>query len=182
MDLASIVNKMIRAAMLDVSLYEEVEADEGATGEALIVVIIVAIAAGIGALVRGPGGFIMTILGALIGWVVFAFLTYVIGTALFRGTATYGEMLRTLGYAYSPGVLDILTLVAVIPCLGPLVALLVVLVTFVWRLVTTVVAVRQALDFDTTKAILTCILGWLVALVVTIVLAGFGAGLSALAR
>lgn len=182
MDFTSIVNKMIRAARLDVSLYEEVEADEGATGEALVVVLIVAIAAGIGALARGSGGFTMTILGALIGWAVFAFLTYIIGTALFNGTATYGEMLRTLGYAYSPGVLDVLTIVAVIPCLGPPVALLIAIVTWVWRLATTVVAVRQALDFDTTKAILTCILGWLAGMVVVMLLSGVGVGLGALTR
>ncbi len=182
MDFASIANKMIRAARLDVSLYEEVEADEGATTEALVVVLIVAIAGGIGALGGGLGGFILAIVSALVGWVVFAFLTYIIGTTLFGGTATMGEMLRTLGYAYSPGVLDILTIVSVIPCLGPLVALLIVLFTWVWRLATTVVAVRQALDFDTTKAILTCLLGWLAGVVVVFLVSGLGAGLGALAR
>jgi len=182
MDFASIINRMIRAAQLDVSLYEEVEADEGATTEALIVVLIVAIAGGIGALATGPAGLILGLVSAVIGWVVFALLTYFIGTTFFGGTATIGEMLRTLGYAYSPGVLDILTIVSVIPCLGPFVAMLIVMVTWVWRLATTVVAVRQALDFDTTKAILTCVLGWLAGMVIVILLSGLGAGLGALTR
>ena len=169
MDFNIIIRKMIRAAMLDISLFEEVEADESATLEALVVVVIVGIGSGIGALAGGVGGFIGAIVATLVGWVVFAFLTYIIGTNIFGGTATLGELLRTLGYAYSPGVLAILGIVGIIPCLGTLIAVLVSLVTWVWRLVAIVIAVRQALDFDTTKAVLTCILGWLVALVIGLI-------------
>jgi hypothetical protein len=92
-----------------------------------------------------------------------------------------GELLRTLGYASGPRVLSILTF---IPCLGPLAGL----VGAIWALVAGVVAVRQALDFDTTKAILTVVIGWLavfiVAILVSVVLgagaAGLGVGLNAL--
>ena len=51
--MASLGNRMIRAAKLDVSLYEEVEADTGATGQAMLVVVLSSLAAGIGI---GNGG------------------------------------------------------------------------------------------------------------------------------
>ena len=168
MDMTTLLSKMIRAATLDISLYEEVERDEAATMEALVVVTIVAVASGIGAARKGPGNLVGGFVTTYVGWVIFAFLTYLIGTNLFRGTATFGEMLRTIGFASSPGVLSVLTIVGIVPCLGTPVAILVSLVVWVWRLVTTVVAVRQALDFDMARAVLTCILGWLLAFIIQV--------------
>lgn len=180
------IEKMIRAARLDISLYEEVEHDETATTEAMLVVILVSLlsglGSGIGALMSGERGFVGFIMAlivgaiaALVGWAVMAVLTYFIGTSVFGGTATIGEMLRTLGYAYTPNVLGVLSF---IPCLGPLLAL----VGFIWHLVAIVVAVRQALDFDTTKAVLTCIVGWLVGMIVfALIAATVGGGLALLA-
>ncbi|HIC95377.1 TPA: YIP1 family protein [Candidatus Bipolaricaulota bacterium] len=179
------IDKMIRAARLDISLYEEVERDEAVTTEAMMVVVLVSLLSGLGsglaALVSGQRGFVGLIVGlivgaiaALIGWAIMAVLTYVIGTSVFGGTATIGEMLRTLGYAYTPNVLGALSF---IPCLGPLLAL----VGFLWHLVAIVVAVRQALDFDTTKAVLTCIIGWVVGMIVFAVIAAtVGGGLALL--
>jgi len=167
---------MLRAAKLETGLYEEVERDVDATGQALLVVIIVAVAAGIGgALARAVAGqpgailgsLILGIVGAILGWLIWSFLTYFIGTSLFKGTATYGELLRTIGFANSPGVLNILTF---IPILGGLIALVVA----IWTLVAGIIAIRQALDFDTGKAILTAIIGWLVMVVLTLVVGALG--------
>lgn len=96
---------------------------------------------------------------AFIGWLIMAALTYFVGTKLFGGTADMGEMLRTLGFAQSPGILAIL---GIIPILGRLV----VFVVAIWQLVTAVIAIRQALDFDTGKAIATAVIAWLVVWVV----------------
>jgi hypothetical protein len=183
-------NRVIRAAMLDVNLYEEVEADTSLTQEALMVVILVSIAGGVGSFLGGIlggqigsafVGLIVSLVLAVVSYYIWAYVTYFIGTNLFEGTADVGEMLRTLGYASGPRVLSILSF---IPCLGPLAAL----VGAVWALVAGVVAVRQALDFDTTKAILTVIIGWVIVFVITFAVgavlgvgaAGLGAGLSAL--
>lgn len=155
----SIVDRMKGAAMLDVPTYEEVEADTTATGQAAGVVAIVAVAAAIGGARQGSGGIIGGLIGAFVMWAIASALTYFIGTRVFKGTATWGELLRTLGFAQSPGVLYIF---GIIPFLGGLA----VLAGGIWVLVASVIAIRQALDFDTGKAILTAVVSWLVAVVV----------------
>src|SRR5947209_18289815 len=126
---SDLVSRMIRAAQLDVTLYEEVEADEGATGQAALVVLLIGMIAGLGSgLTRAAhgqsawliGGIIFGGIAALLAWVIWAYIAYFVGTQLFGGTATPGEMLRTLGFAQSPGVLRIL---AFVPLLGWLVSL-----------------------------------------------------------
>ena len=91
---------------------------------------------------------------ALLAWLAWAGVTYVIGDKILGGTATWGELLRTLGFAQSPGVLAIL---AFLPVVGGLIRLAVA----IWVLMAGIVAIRQALDFGTGKAILTAVLGWL---------------------
>lgn len=155
----SIVARMMGAAMLDVRTYEEVEHDERATGQAAVVVAIVAICSAIGGMGGGERGVIGGLVGAIVGWLLWAGVTYVIGDKLLGGTATWGELLRTLGFAQSPGVL---LLVAFIPLLGGLVTA----VVGIWVLITSVIAIRQALDFSTGRAIGTALLGWIVMVIV----------------
>jgi hypothetical protein len=142
------------AALLDVSVYEEVEADQTATTQAAIVVAIVAVAQAIGAAGEGGRGIIGGLLAAVVGWLLWAGITYLIGDKVLGGTATWGELLRTIGFAQSPGVFYLL---AIIPILGGLVRIAV----SIWVLVAGIVAIRQALDFSTGKAVLTAVLGWL---------------------
>ena len=157
-----LVDRMIRAARLDVNLYEEVEANDALTSQAATVVAIVAICQGIGSAIavamsregQPAVALVGAVVGAFIGWVLWSYTTYFIGTRVFNGTATPGELLRTLGFAQTPGVLGIASF---IPCLGGLIALL----GGIWALVAAVVAIRQALDFTTDKAVLTAIIGWI---------------------
>src|SRR5207237_3596936 len=111
----------------------------------------------------GGGGVVIGLIGgvvaALVGWAIWTAIVYFIGTTLFGGTATWGEVLRTVGFANSPGVLRIL---AFIPVIGGLIGLLV----GIWTIVTTVVAVRQALDITTGKAIIVSIIGGIIAAIV----------------
>jgi hypothetical protein len=151
----SLVERMKGAALLDISVYEEVEADSSATGQAAAVVAIVAVCAAIGGARAGAGGAIAGLIAAFVGWVIWSGITYAIGDKLFGGTATWGELLRTLGFAQSPGVLLVL---GIIPLLGGLIAL----VVGVWMLIAGVIAIRQALDFSTGKAVGTAIIGWIV--------------------
>ena len=85
-------------------------------------------------------------------------MTYVIGDKVFGGTATWGELLRTIGFAHAPGVLLVFGFV---PLLGGFLAIAV----YLWILWAAVIAVRQALDFSTTKAVATGLLGWLAIMV-----------------
>ena len=158
--MSDIQERMIRAAKLDVHLYEEVEADKGAMGQAITVVVISAVAAGIGNVANGGlSGVFTGTLGALVGWYVWAFLTYFIGTRVLpepQTSADHGELLRTIGFSSSPGMIRVLGVV-------PGLASLVFLVAGIWMLVAMVVAVRQALDYRSTwRAVGVCLIGWVV--------------------
>lgn len=142
------------AALLNVHVYEEVEADASATGQAAGVVALVAAAQAIGASGAGGSGIIFGIIAAVAGWLLWAGITYLIGDKMLGGTATWGELLRTIGFAQAPGVLYVL---GIVPFLGGLVRL----VVSIWILIAGIIAIRQALDFGTGKAVLTAVLGWL---------------------
>jgi len=151
----SLVDRMMGAAFLSIDTFEEVEHDETATLQAALVVVMVAVAGGIGAYHRGLVGSFGVAGAALVGWAVWAGITYLVGTKLFHGTATWGELLRTLGFAQAPG---ILLLLGFIPLLGSILHMVVSL----WMLVAAFIAVRQALDFGNGKTFLTVLVGWLI--------------------
>ncbi len=161
----SIWDRMRGAAMLDIATYEEVEHDENLTTQAAIVVLIAALARGVGGFNDGENGIIVGVVAALFSWLVWAGITYLIGDKLLKGTATWGELLRTLGYAQAPAVLLIFGFV---PVLGNILGA----VVGIWLLVTGIVAIRQALDFDTGKAVMTAFLGWLVAVAIPAIVIG----------
>lgn len=160
--MADLQTRMLRAAKLDVALYEEVEADPQATGQAALVVILSSVAAGLGSVARGGlAGIVVGTLVALAGWYIWAYLTYFIGTKFLpepQTQATVGQLLRTLGFASAPGVIRVLGLVPGLT--GP-----VFFVAAVWMLVAMVIAVRQALDYESTlRAVGVCVLGWVIQL------------------
>ena len=149
----SIVDRMRGAATFHVPTYESVEHDTTATGQAAVVVALAAVASAIGNSFRGGPGIFGALLGYLAGWALWSGITYLVGTRLFGGTATWGELLRTLGFAQAPG---ILLLLAIVPVLGALVKGVVAL----WLLAAGIVAIRQALDVGIGKAVLTALVGW----------------------
>ena len=164
--MASFSERMIGAAKLDVQTYEEVEADTTAMGQSMGVVVLSSVAAGIGS---GAGivGLVVGSLAAMIGWFVWAFVTYLIGTKMLpepQTEADVGQLLRTTGFSASPGLLRAF---GVIPGLG----MLAVGVANIWMLASMVVAVRQALDYKSTgRAVGVCLIGWLALVVITMVL------------
>ena len=161
--MASIQSRMIRAAKLDAQLYEEVEADRSTMGQASVVVVLAAVAAGIGNVTHGGlGGVFSMTIGALVAWYILAFLTYFIGTRLLPEPSTradLGELLRTIGFSSAPGVIRVL---GIVPGLTDIVFF----GAGVWMLVAMVIAVRQALDYTSTgRAIGVCLIGWVVQVV-----------------
>jgi hypothetical protein len=172
--MASFAERVIGAAKLDVHIYEEVEKDRTSIGQAMTVVVVSAVAAGIGSMRAGFGGLVAVSLAALIGWFIWGWLTYLIGTKLLPEADTKadpGELLRTIGFSSAPGVLRIFGFV---PLLGGLISF----AASVWMLVAMVVAVRQALDYSSTnRAIGVCLIGWLVYLAFAVLMAMvFGTG------
>ena len=157
-------NRIIRAAKLDVNLYEEVEADKGALGQAVLVVILSSVAAGLGSIGKaGLSGVLIGTIMALVAWFVWSYLTYLIGTKILptpETKADYGELLRTIGFASSPGLIRI---IGIIPGLAGIVFI----ISGIWMLITMVIAVRQALDYHSTlRAVGVCVIGWIIQAVV----------------
>ncbi len=175
MDWQLLWTRMLRAAKLDIHLYEEVEADRTALKQAGLVVVLSSLAAGIGGFgVGGIGGLIVITFAALIGWLIWAYLAYLIGTKLLPEPQTQsdlGELLRTTGFSASPGLLRVL---GIVPGLAGIVGL----AAGVWMLVAMVIAVRQALDYQSTwRAIGVCLIGWIIQIAVLGgVMALFGLG------
>ena len=166
--MTSMVDRMIRAAKLDAQLYEEVEADKGALGQAMGVVVLASIAGGVGSgRLGGFSGILIGTVGALIAWFIWAALTYFIGTKILPEPTTradVGELLRTIGFASSPGLIRVLGLV-------PGITGIVFLISGVWMLTAMIIAVRQALDYRSTfRAVGVCIIGWIVQGVVLLLL------------
>jgi hypothetical protein len=163
----SLANRMIRAAKLDVNLYEEVEADTTANGQAFLAVIVVSLATGIGTGITGLAtlgglwflwGLLTGLISSIVGWLAWSFFAYIIGTKIFKGpetSATWGELLRTIGFSNSPGIFRFFSF---IPFLG----VLIFYAASIWALIAGVIAVRQALDFSTGRALATCIVGWII--------------------
>jgi hypothetical protein len=171
------IRNMIRAAALDSDFYDRAESDRSLNREALAVVLLANTLAGIGTWIgfgeaaqtawwatlrdwlgfgtwTAPteGGLLFIVATnvalTVVGWLVWAATTGLVGTRVFGGTTDTGEMYRVLGYAQAPRVIGI------VPWLGP--------VAGVWTLVAAVVAIRQGLDFTTSRAIGSAIGGWLV--------------------
>lgn len=169
--------RMLRAAKLDVPFYEEVEADRGAMPQAMGVVILSSLAAGVGSITSvGLGGILFGTLAALVSWYVWAWLTYFIGTRFLaepQTEADLGQLLRTTGFSSSPGLIRIL---GIIPGLGPIVFA----VASIWMLVAMVVAIRQALDYTSTlRAVGVCVIGWIVQfLILALLFALLGGGVN----
>jgi hypothetical protein len=158
--MSKLIDRIVRASKLDIHLYEEVEADKGATAQAMGVVVLSSIAAGIGSI--GKGGLLGIFMGAvfaLIGWYIWAYLTYLIGTKVLpepQTSADPGELLRTIGFSSSPGLIRVLGII-------PGLATVIFLGASVWMLVAMVIAVRQALDYKSTlRAIGVCVVGWII--------------------
>ncbi len=157
----SFLQRLIGAAALDATIYEDVEADRSATGQALVVVLLSSLAAGFGN--GGFGGVAparVIVFGsvALLSWAAWAVITFQVGTRILPGPDTkadVGELLRTLGFASTPGLLRVFGILPGVA--GPA-----SVVAAIWMLAAMVVAVRQALDYRSTgRAVAVCLVGWL---------------------
>ena len=156
--------RLLRAAQLDPALYEEVENDPEALAQAMSVVVAASLAAGVG--MGGEAGLAQVLVGtlaSLVSWVVWAFLTYLIGTKLLPGPNTeadVGQLLRATGFSAAPGLVRVAGMI-------PQLRGLAFIVAAVWMLAAMVIAVRQALDYESTgRAIAVCVVGFLIQAVV----------------
>ena len=177
--MASLVSRVAGAVQLRAATFEDVEHDRSATVQAALVVAASHLAQAVGTIKYGAyNGVALAVLAGLVGWVIGAGVLLLVGTKLFPEKDTeadMGQMLRTLGFAQAAGLFGILGLV-------PLLALPIFWACKIWILVAMVIAVRQALDYDnTTRAIVVCIVAWLIMLAVQLLVAFFGVGAAVVA-
>ena len=185
------INRVLRAAQLDREFFKEAEADTSLNQEALTIVIIVSVLAGIGSFIgtlrQGFGaailGLFVTTLIGVANYYIWAYVTHFIGTNMFEGEADVGELLRVLGYASGPRLLSFFQF---IPCLGAILAF----AGGIWALVVGFFGVQEALDLDTTETLVTVVLGWIVIFIISAIVTsvlglgglGIGAALGAFGR
>jgi hypothetical protein len=156
--MASFGARLLRSALLDAETYEEVEADRSAGWQAFAVVVLSGAAVGVGGIANsGPEGILWQAGVAVIGWWIWAYATYFIGTRLLptpETSADPGQLLRTIGFSGAPGILRFVMVV-------PVLAFPAFVVGTLWELMAMVVAVRQALDYTSTpRAIAVCAIGF----------------------
>src|SRR4030042_7087264 len=154
-------SRIIGVFKLSASTFEEIEHDTSLTLPGAIIVLIVSLVSGIGnGLFNGFvhrsffSGFLGSLIGVLLGWLLWSTVTWLVGTRFFKGQADLGQMLRVIGFAYSPMILSI------IPCVGGLIGI-------IWAIAAGVIAIRQGLDLDDTKAFFTVVVGALAYIVLT---------------
>jgi hypothetical protein len=158
------IARIMRVFKLDSSVFREIAEDKAAMTQAAIIVVVVSLFSALGMAISAVitetgsaiGSFFVTLLsGILLGWILWAILTYAVGVFLFKGKTDIPEMMRVLGYANAPNLLGILV---IIPCLGWIAAL----VGWVLSLIAGVIAVREAMEFDTVKAVITVLIAWVI--------------------
>ena len=142
--------RMVGAATLNAATYEEVEKDKGATIQALLVVVAVAISAGVGGVLDGEGdwgrGLAYGAIRGVVSWAIWALVAWLVGTTILKTQDTeadWGQLARGTGFAQTPGLLNILVFISTW-------GWLIVLLTFLWQLAGMVIAVRQSLDYTST--------------------------------
>ena len=164
-------SRIMRVFRLDATLFREVAENKALMNEAAIIVVVVTLLSALGGAIglliaKASFGsailnfFVTWIVGILVSWILWAVITYFIGTALFKGKTDIPEMMRVLGYASAPRLLGIL---GIIPCLGWIAALVGAILAFIAGFI----AVREAMEFDTTKAIITVLISWVIAFAIT---------------
>ena len=174
MDFNAMIANVRRAMSLDRTFYQEVANDERYSQEALRVVIFAAALTGIGTFLSGLVGgnplraflgLVAGIVMAVLGYYIWAYLVQILGKSMFQGQATVRQLLRSLGYAYGPTALGVLSFV---PCVGWIIAL----VGGIWSLVCGFFAVRETHGISDGQAIITVLVGWLVVGVLTMLVLG----------
>ncbi len=144
-------HRVVRALRLDAAVFDEIEADTAAISQAFTVVVLAGLARGILCLGTSGPGIAANIALAIVLWVVASALLSLVGVRWVQGTTDFREMLRTLGFAAAP-----LWFGAPAYFLPAPVQATFTVGLHVWAIWAAVVAIRQALDVDTPRALLAC--------------------------
>jgi Yip1 domain len=161
-------DRVVGAMKLDPNAFEDVERDTTAIGQSVGVIVLAAVAAGIGNVYYGGlRGIIYGACMSVVGFLVWSLIVWLVGTKLMPEPTTkadFAETFRVLGFSAAPGLASVIT---IIPILGWLLMLLI----WLWQIAAMVIAVRQVLDYSTTgKAVVVVIIGWIVNIILTVLI------------
>ena len=154
----------LRAAILDASVYREIREDPSAVWTSAAVVVSVAIAYGLGFWnepvqeLSRPFAMILRIGVVFNGWLLWGALALFIGRLFFRGHASFSQILKGIGLAFTPGLLLVLFPVPVVGETFSIVGRL-------WIALAATIASRETMRVGWPGAIVTTIIGWAVAFV-----------------
>ena len=175
--MASFGDRIVGAMKLNPATFQEVENDPTAMGQAVGVIVLAAVASGIGTIwFTGLTGLVMGVFRALVAYLIWTGIVWLIGTKVMPEPATkadFPQTFRVVAFAAAPGLLSVLTIIGIIPILGWLIAALVSLLVLIWTIAAMVIAVREVLDYSTTgKAAIVVIVGAIAYLIINIILSG----------
>jgi len=169
------LDRIIRMIKLDFPVFKDIESDPKATTEAAIVVAAASVLSAIGSAIGAERPF-MAFLGGVIsgvlGWIVWSYVSYFVGSVLYKSQGTFNNMLRVIGYANAPRLLGVLN---IIPCIGWIGGL----AGAILALVASIMAIREGLNVDSGQAIIVAVVGWLALLLVSVIVGSiFGIGVA----
>ena len=149
-----LASRMVRASLAEKELYWELARDAGAIRQSFLAVLIVAATWGMGSAVGylldgdtggAVVGFLVTGLWAVLFWLLFSGIAYVI-TRTMAGyfeidvaKITYLQFVRSIGFVFTPGILIILTPI-------PFVGQVAVLMAFMWMGLAAATAIQHTMD------------------------------------
>jgi len=161
-------DRVIGAMKLEPNAFEDVERDPTAIGQAVGVIVLAAVSAGIGNIYWGGlSGIVTGALTSLIGFLIWSLIVWLVGTKLMPEPTTkadFPETFRVLGFSAAPG---LLSFISIIPLLG----YLIMFVIWLWQMASMIVAVKAVLDYSTIgKAIVVVLIGFIINLIITFLL------------
>ena len=167
----NILQRMLGAASLNRHTYEEVERDSGAMVQALIVVVLVAAAIGVGSLLKGDSdilrGLVFGVLRGVLSWALWALVVWFVGSKMLRTSdteASWGQVSRCTGFAQTPG---LLVFFIFLPGFGWIFEI----VPRIWQFAAMLVGVRQALDYGSTwRAFFVVVIGFIPVIIINALL------------
>jgi Yip1 domain len=158
-------DRVIGAMKLEPNAFEDVERDPTAIGQAVGVIVLAAVSAGIGNIYWGGiSGIVTTAITSLIGFLIWSVIVWLVGTKLMPEPTTkadFPETFRVLGFSAAPGLLSFITII-------PLLGYLILFVIWLWQMASMIVAVKAVLDYSTIgKAIVVVLIGFIINLIIT---------------
>ena len=152
----SFLMRIVKCSMFNSDAYEEVEHDESAMSQALIIVLISGTALGLYQSnfffdTFSPAVVLISVIYGMLSWALFAWITYFVGTRIFRTNETeadWGQLARTLGFASAPKILFFGILFFSSSIMQSVESII-----LLWVTVTSFIAIRQALELTNLRAL-----------------------------